>query len=240
MVPPSVRAVVLDVGGVFFLPSPHHFRPALSAVGIESRPEDAVWHRAHYVATAALDRAGMAGAARPERWDAYLAAFAAEVVPGGMEAADFAPFWLGPSLDRWRWIQAPAVDALRRLVGAGWPVAVVSNSDGTVEAALRERGVCQVGPGSGARVLHVVDSHLVGVEKPDPAVFEPALAALAADGIAREHCIYLGDTYVADVVGARAAGLHPVQIDPYGLYADLDHDRVVSVDELVDALLALR
>ena len=49
----------------------------------------------------------------------------------------------------------------------------------------------------------VVDSALVGVEKPDPAIFQAALDAL---GVAPEEALYVGDLYEVDVVGpARRA-----------------------------------
>ena len=49
----------------------------------------------------------------------------------------------------------------------------------------------------------MIDSALVGVEKPDPAIFRAALEAL---GVAPEEALYVGDLYEVDVVGARAAG----------------------------------
>ena len=44
---------------------------------------------------------------------------------------------------------------------------------------LRRSGVCQVGPGAGVAVRCVVDSHVVGVAKPDPAIFDHAVAHFA-------------------------------------------------------------
>ena len=39
--------------------------------------------------------------------------------------------------------------------------------------------VCQVGEGACTRVAVIVDSHVVGVEKPDPAIFTHAFDALS-------------------------------------------------------------
>ncbi|HSL57315.1 MAG TPA: HAD family hydrolase [Acidimicrobiales bacterium] len=231
-------AVVFDVGGVFVLPTPVVLRPALAALGVVPSDDDAVFHRAHYEATAALDAGFRAGLDREARWAAYLRTYATVATCGAEVApAAFEPAWRSPALEVWSWVQRPAVAALRRLVAAGVPVAIVSNADGTVEELLRRSAIAQVGPGDGVEVLHVVDSHVVGVEKPDPATFAPALAVLADRGIDPHRCVYLGDTAAADVVGARAAGMHPVQLDPYGICADDGHDRVPSVDALVDAVL---
>jgi hypothetical protein len=43
--------------------------------------------------------------------------------------------------------------------------------------------------------------------------------------------------YSVDVLGARAAGLRAVLLDPANLYASQDCSRVRSLDELADQLL---
>jgi putative hydrolase of the HAD superfamily len=63
-------------------------------------------------------------------------------------------------------------------------------------------------------------------------VFDPALDAL---GVEPDRAIYVGDSFRYDVGGARARGLHPVHLDPYDLHAG-DHDRVLSLAEVVDHL----
>ena len=231
----TVRAVVFDVGGVFFLPTPGPFREAFAALGVTASANDEDFHRAHYVATAAFDSAAGNGGSG-DGWHAYLSSYATVVAPHhDVRIDEFTGEWP----PEWSWPQADAVDALRRLVDAGWPVAIVSNSDGTVEDRLRERGICQVGDGDGARVLHITDSHVVGAHKPDPVIFADVLALLADRDIAPSECLYVGDTHSADVVGAIAARMQVVQIDPYDLYADHDHPRAVSVAEVVNRLLAV-
>ena len=46
--------------------------------------------------------------------------------------------------------------------------------------------------------------------KPDPALFMEALQRGDALG---DYTLYIGDTYVQDILGARAAGIHPILID---------------------------
>ena len=55
----------------------------------------------------------------------------------------------------------------------------------------------------------VVVSGDVGVKKPDPAIFVPALAQT---GLATDEVLFVGDSPEDDVAGARAAGLRPVLI----------------------------
>lgn len=62
------------------------------------------------------------------------------------------------------------------------------------------------------RVL--IDSHLVGVAKPDPGIFRLALDELR---VSPERTLYIGDTAIFDVLGAHAAGLDVAHIDPYDM-----------------------
>jgi putative hydrolase of the HAD superfamily len=109
-----------------------------------------------------------------------------------------------------------ALDALR---GDGLTLVAVSNSDGTVEQGLRDTGLR---PYFDA----VVDSAVVGFEKPDPRIFRHALERVDARP---ERTVHVGDLYAADVVGARAAGLHALLLDPFGDWTDVDCDVVTDV-----------
>jgi len=135
-------------------------------------------------------------------------------------------------LERNVWCRVgPGVEAaLARLQAAGIRMAVVSNSEGTVEAMLKSVGL--------DRYLEtVVDSWVVGVAKPDPAIFRIALDRL---GVPASAAVMLGDVPAIDVDGARAAGVTPVLLDPLELYGDLDVRRVPDVATYVDQLLGAR
>jgi putative hydrolase of the HAD superfamily len=104
---------------------------------------------------------------------------------------------------------------------------VVSNSDGRVEEALRAADL--------RRYFDVViDSALVGVEKPDPAIFRAALDALDVDP---GEALYVGDLYEVDVVGARAAGMSAVLLRPEGSGPDDRCRTIHSLSALADDLL---
>ena len=203
---PSVSAVLLDVGGVFLLPSPEVMLPPLRAAGVQ--PDLPVLERAHYKATAAVE-----ATPEPDRWLAYLRAYASACgVPEHRAAAAAA------GLDRviegftWRHIVPGSTDGLRDIAALGVPLAIVSNSTGTVEEELAALGICQTGPGTGTEVGTVIDSAVVGVEKPDPRIFRIALERL---GAALDGAVHVGDTVRFDVDGARAVGIRPVHLDPY-------------------------
>ena len=219
-------AVLLDVGGVFVVPSPTVLRPVL---GVDA--DDEAFVRAHYAAVAALDAFGHDG------WLAYYATYAAQVgVPVSRLRSVLPAMRVAFRADArvtWSHIRPDSVEGLKTLAATEISVAIVSNSDGTVEELLRETGICQVGDGDGTCVAVVIDSHVVGVAKPDPSIFRHALDVL---GVEPDRCLYLGDTVCADVAGARAAGLHPVHLDPYDFCGADDHDHVRSVGEVASLL----
>jgi putative hydrolase of the HAD superfamily len=143
----------------------------------------------------------------------------AAVVLGGTRSA-----WL------WRHPIPSSVSALAILHERGVPIGVVSNASGQIESVLRRMAVCQVGNGAGTPVRCVIDSHVVGVAKPDPRIFAPALAAL---GLAAEHVAYVGDSVTIDIAAARSAGLHPVLLDPYGDHTGAPHARIETLHDVL-------
>ena len=119
---------------------------------------------------------------------------------------------------------------LWRLHLAGVRIGVVSNASGQIERTLANENICQVGAGSGVPVLIVTDSHVVGVAKPEPEIFNEAIDVM---NVPRDRIAYVGDSFVNDVGGARNAGLHPLLLDPFGFHLDKDCERIASLHELV-------
>jgi FMN phosphatase YigB (HAD superfamily) len=131
----------------------------------------------------------------------------------------------------WRWAIPESVKALAALDAAGVPLGVVSNASGQIESMLRRAGVCQVGRGPGVAMRCIIDSAVVGVAKPDPAIFDHA--APHFPGLERSRIAYVGDSVTMDVGGATAAGLHPILIDPHGDHAGAPFDRIKDLGELL-------
>jgi putative hydrolase of the HAD superfamily len=231
----DVEAVFLDVGGVFHLPDHRVIRAALQRAGIGGPVDDAVLDRAHYAGAKALT-VWPQGDVRVGLWRAYEEAYAREVgVPD--ERLDVAVTELDAGFavqGVWSQLVPGSLDGLRALEATGVTLAIVSNSDGTLEGRLRDEGICQVGAGVGVPMAIVIDSDVVGVAKPDPAIFH---IALEATGVAPERALHVGDTVGADVDGARAAGVRPVHLDPYGFCTDDSHPHVPDLAAVAAALL---
>lgn len=116
------------------------------------------------------------------------------------------------ALDRahvlWTVVPPDALTTLEALRARGLRLAVVSNSDGSIEAKLHHEGL-------GHLFEHVLDSHVEGVAKPHPELFRRAVERLGVDPA---RTLYVGDLYSIDVVAAGLAGLQGVLLDRTGEY----------------------
>ena len=97
-----------------------------------------------------------------------------------------------------------ALAALRAVRAAGLTAGVISNSNGSARQALETAGL-------GPYLDFVIDSTVVGVAKPDPRAFA---LGLRESGAAPAEAVYVGDSYLVDVLGARAVGMGAVLFDP--------------------------
>jgi putative hydrolase of the HAD superfamily len=222
-------AVLFDAGGVLVLPDPTVLGPLLAPFGGD--PSIDAHRRAHYFAMANKSRAIVGEA----EWHEYDIAYV-ESIGVAIDEREHAANVLGLTRHAllWRWPIPESVAALVELAAADVPMGVLSNASGQIEVQLRRSGVCQVGAGPGTPVRCIVDSHLVGVAKPDPRIFAHALPSFP--GIAPSRIVYVGDSITMDVGGAIAAGLHPILLDPYDDHSDAEFERIRSVGELVAML----
>ncbi len=94
-------------------------------------------------------------------------------------------------------------DALATLSARGVRVVVVSNWDVALPTVLRDAGVRHVDA--------ILTSALIGVAKPDPEIFQ---AALALAGAPADRALHVGDSLEHDDAGARAAGVAAVWLCP--------------------------
>ncbi|MCE2612949.1 YjjG family noncanonical pyrimidine nucleotidase [Flavobacteriaceae bacterium D16] len=75
---------------------------------------------------------------------------------------------------------------------------------------------------------HVIDSETAGVKKPNPYIFDFSLEQAA---VAPEKAIMIGDSLEADVLGARAVGLHTLH---YNAHNDPSHEHGEIIDDLIE------
>jgi HAD superfamily hydrolase (TIGR01509 family) len=111
-----------------------------------------------------------------------------------------------------------ALDRIRQK----YSIAVISNSDGHIDAVLGRCGIRD-------RFATITDSGTIGLEKPHPAVFAAALHSMNADPAGS---LYVGDVYSVDYVGARDSGMQAVLFDVAGTYRGKEFPRVESLTQL--------
>jgi HAD superfamily hydrolase (TIGR01549 family) len=126
----------------------------------------------------------------------------------------------------WEHVPEDVQPALARFRQLGLRLVVVSNANGRLHVCFDRIGLTPC-------LDIALDSQVEGVEKPDPRLFE---IALARAGARPETTMHVGDIYHVDVVGARNAGIQPMLLDPFDLYKDADCPRVRSLGELADRL----
>jgi putative hydrolase of the HAD superfamily len=221
----SLRAVLFDLGNTLLFLDYDRMAPAVSqAIGVpltsktlaaQAKPAALALERADTTdrerATVYLEQlfllAGVPDAKLPEVRDALLR--------------------LHQERHLWSGHDSRTPEALDRLRAAGFRLGVVSNSDGRAEEAL-------VAAGLRTCFEVVVDSQLVGFEKPDPRIFHLALKQM---DVRPDEAVYVGDIYEVDVVGARRAGMSVVLVDPLCNHTGRDVTSVRSITELADHLL---
>lgn len=154
-----------------------------------------------------------------------------QVLLAGAGVADPTPHveWLWsqqPVANLWR-KPIPAMLALaRELTACGHAVAVLSNSEGKLAELFEEIRIADA-------FAAIVDSGRVGLEKPDRRIFDHTLAALGVPGPG----IHIGDSWAADVVGARGAGWRAIWFGPKA--APVDDPSVAIARDAAEARAAL-
>lgn len=221
----SLRAVLFDAGNTLLFLDYARLAPAVSAAtGValtaadleaQARPAALVLERgdttdreraSHYLET--LFR--LAGVPEDQR----------EVVRGTL-------LRLHRERHLWAGIKPGTREGLERLRGAGLRLAVVSNSDGRAEEGLAAAGLLDW-------FELVIDSQIVGFEKPDPRIFQSALERM---GVAASEALYIGDLYEVDVVGARRAGMDVILLDALGNHARRDVRTAPGIAEAAEMIL---
>jgi putative hydrolase of the HAD superfamily len=113
--------------------------------------------------------------------------------------------------------------ALEALAARGLKLGVISNFEPWLEDVLRLQGVLEL-------FSALAISGVLGVAKPDPAIFH---AALDKAGVAAGAAVHVGDHPDVDAAAASAVGIAPVLIDRFGRLPPEVGPRIRSLDELV-------
>jgi putative hydrolase of the HAD superfamily len=226
-----IRAVFFDVYGTLagFQPSRYEVQSqACADFGIKVTPEGIL--RGYADADAYMSEQTALRPLRlrdPKEREAFFAEYELLVLRGnGIEVSR------AQALDIWRRLRRipyemvafdDVVPALRQLKQRGLTLGLISNID-------RDGGELAESLGLASYLDLTVTSGEVGAEKPDPAIFQAALAKARAQP---SEAIHVGDQPSSDVEGARGAGISPVLLDRDGNHVRFDRcPRIESLREL--------
>jgi putative hydrolase of the HAD superfamily len=227
----SLRAIFFDAGNTLLRMNYRDIAAALGRHGIVASVETV--QRAEWQARVRLDQDVLAHARSTERpgthrsYLRYLLEGVGVTDPATVDAMDVWRSAYGGAGGLWNTADPDAGPALDAVRAAGLRSAVISNSNGTIRALVTTLGFAD-------RLDFVVDSGEEGVEKPDPRIFEIALARAA---VTAAEAAYIGDLYSIDVLGARRVGMRTVLLDPGRCWGERDCDRAPSVLDAVRLLL---
>ena len=211
------RFVIFDVGNTLLFPNRERI---LAPLDKTQHPKLEQWQALERRTKGTFDSGMMTGKVDHSFWwtfhtnllqelDAYDDAILQRLVVNTQNSAN------------WDQILPGTRDALER-IKRSYSIAVISNSDGKIDAVLRRCDICDC-------FATVTDSGNVGHEKPHPVIFQEALRSMKADPA---ESLYVGDLYSVDYVGATRAGMQAVVFDVAGAYRDRDIPRVQSLAEL--------
>jgi putative hydrolase of the HAD superfamily len=206
---PIIEAVLWDYGGVF---SPSPFTAARAYAASQGADPDAfvqivfgpydtdtdhVWHCLERGEVAILDA---------------FAQISADAETAGMrfDAGEMFGSMGDDGIDR-----SIVIDVVRTIRAKGIRTAILTNN-------VKEYGeVWRTRLGAAEHFDHVIDSCEEGVRKPDPVIFQRALARLGVS--APERAVFLDD-FEANVIAAREVGMHGIVVG---------HDPRPALEELV-------
>jgi putative hydrolase of the HAD superfamily len=236
--PQSVRALFFDVGYTLMAPYPSVLDIVVQVCADRGQPVNRECLEAHLPAAELALRTRVRAA--PQTWaddnaiGAIWIAYFTELLRACLDPA--APEFAGTvAASRAAYehhasygVFPDVVPVLRLLHARGLTMGVISDWDSRLAAILNAHGLNQY-------FDFAVVSATVRHAKPDPRLFETALRR--ADAIP-DYALHIGDNYVLDVLGARAAGIQPVLIDRPGKVdpADVDVPVVRDLYGLLDLL----
>jgi putative hydrolase of the HAD superfamily len=225
---PPLRAVFFDAGGTLIHLDPACILDALAQHGVA---RDLPAYRAADLAARRAVVSWVADGHLPverSRWQLFARTLleALGCPPAAEAAVRAAVAERHAAATLWSYTEPGTAGVLARLRTLGYTLVIVSNADGRVATFLEHAGL------AGAFDF-VIDSALVGIEKPDPRIF--ALACERA-GVDPGEAAHVGDVYQVDVLGARLAGVTPILFDPDDLLPAADCARIRSLTQLPDLL----
>ena len=131
--------------------------------------------------------------------------------------------WFDDGYDPAVTIAPGSIKILNWLKEQGYTLGVISNRSQPFHDVLEQLQISQF-------FDYTLAAGEIGIWKPNPLIFSHFITQF--EDLSPEECIYVGDNYFADGLGARAAGLFPVLFDPDNIYEQPELKRIQHMEEL--------
>lgn len=221
--PAALKAIFFDVGNTLLFPDRSYILTPLRQRNVN--PSLSQWHAIERITKKEFDAiVEHGGPADHGFWSIFYSHLLEELKIQDEAARDSMVNATRVSAN-WREIRPGTREALQR-IGTRYPLGVISNADGKIDAVLGSCGIADL-------FASITDSGVVGYEKPHPAIFEAALRKMT---VGPEESLYVGDMYSVDYLGAKRAGMQAMLFDVSGAYRESGLPRVESLEELEEKL----
>lgn len=223
MIPSGTKAVFFDAVGTVLLPNPGAvavYTDAARRYGLETnsirtrlidafRDEDRLDERGGWITSEDRER---------ERWCTIVS----QTIPGAPDDCFHELYQHFADPQAWR-VPADAPLVFAKLAERGLRLGLASNYDSRLDTVLA--GHPELAP----LAEHVVVSSRVGVRKPGAGFFRHVVELAQCEA---NEVLLVGDDYGNDYVGATAAGLQAILLDPEERHPDVSQ-RVTCLAELL-------
>ncbi len=120
----------------------------------------------------------------------------------------------------------PDADRVVKYLASKYPLTIISNGFKEVQHYKFEHS------GLAPYFTHTLISEEVGINKPQPQIFE---IALERNGITANEAVMVGDSYISDIAGAKAAGIDQLWIHE----GETDETATYIVPKITDIMTIL-
>lgn len=223
----GIKAIFFDAGNTIIFPNYRLIQRVLSSYGVGVTAEELF--RLDCEQRDQYNRLAAAGEETSHLWEHYWVTLLRRAGMAGDVQTEVIKELTVRSEQGALWLQVldgtfETLDALR--VG-GRTLGVVSNSEGRLESFLEHVGLRPY-------FAFVLDSAIVGIDKPDPGIFHMALERAK---VHPHEALFVGDNYPIDILGARRVGIAGVLFNPAGHEGVFDCpviDRLSALEELLN------
>lgn len=228
----QIKAFFFDLDGTLRLPNPSPvdaFFEVARTMGIytntEKMREVKLWAYEFWGNDRKI-KADMDSLGGQQFWINYsgLLLNAVDPAENSLERATYITNWFQTAYNPTVTVEPSSYQTLMQLKEKGYYVGLISNRAEPLYEAVDELGLNDL-------FDFTLAAGEIGYWKPNPNIFWHALSFFPS--LVPENCIYVGDNYFADAVGARTAGLQPVVFDPDLIYDFEDVMRVQTIAELL-------